>query len=74
MNSCGPDCKIESVVTLYSKGQIILSKNLRERAGFEANGKIALMSFEKKGEVCCVLMIKAERLGEAMAKALSPVF
>ena len=72
MNSCGPNCRIDSVVTI-SKGQIVLPKGLRQRASFEPNGKIALISFEKEGEICCVLMIKAERLGEAVAKTLNPL-
>jgi len=35
-----------------------LPKDLREKAGFEPNGKIVLVSFEKKGKVCCVLLDK----------------
>jgi len=73
MSKCGSDCRIYSVVKMNSKGQIVLPKNLRERAGFKPNGKIALMTFEKEGEICVVLMIKAERLGEAVTKTLSPM-
>ena len=73
MNSGGPNCRIDAVVTVDSKGQIVLPKGLRERASFKPNGKIVLISFEKEGEVCCVMMIKAERLGEAVTKTLSPM-
>ena len=42
MSGCGPDYKIESIVTVDLKGQIVLPKNLRERAGFKSNDKLAL--------------------------------
>ena len=74
MNSYGPNCRIDSVVTIDSKGQIVLPKGLRQRASFEPNGKIALISFEKEGEVFCVLMIKAERLGKQWLKPLIHCF
>ncbi len=71
MSGCDPDCKIESIVTIDSKGQIVLPKNLRERAGFKPHSKLAIVSFEKEGEVCCVIVIKAESLEEAVTKTLS---
>ena len=74
MSSCGPDYKIESIVTVDLKGQIVLPKNLRERAGFKPNDKLALVSFEKEGEVCCVIMLKAKKLDKAVTKALSVKF
>ncbi|MGD6807518.1 MAG: AbrB/MazE/SpoVT family DNA-binding domain-containing protein [Candidatus Bathyarchaeia archaeon] len=35
------DFKLEAVVTVDSKGQVILPKDLREKAGLTVNGKIA---------------------------------
>jgi len=74
MSSCGSECKIESIVTMDSKGQIVLPKDLRERMGFQPNQKIALIAFEQKQDLCCVLLIKAEKLGEAVTKTLSEMF
>lgn len=70
MESCSTST-IESIVTIDSKGQIVLPKSLREKAGFIPDEKIALITFENEGKVSCVLMIKAERLGEAVRKAVS---
>ena len=70
MKNSSPDFKIDAIVTVDVKGQILLPKNVREKTGFEPNEKIALLSLEKDGELCCLLMIKAEKLGEAVAKAL----
>jgi AbrB family looped-hinge helix DNA binding protein len=55
------------------KGQIVLPKDLREKAGFKPNEKLALVACEKNGEVCCIMMIKAERLAGAVTRTLSPL-
>ena len=71
MSGCGPDCKIESIVTVDLKGQIVLPKALRNRAGIKPNEKLAVVSFEKEGEVCCIILLKAEKLDIAVANSLS---
>ncbi len=74
MNTCGPDFKIDAVVTMDVKGQIVLPKDLRERIGFQPNQKIALVTFGEKQNLCCVLLIKAEKLEDAVTKTLSKLF
>ena len=64
---------VEAVVTIDSKGQIVLPKGFREKAGFKPNEKIALISFEKEGAVSCIIMIKAESLGDAVKETLSQI-
>jgi len=64
---------VEAVVTVDSKGQIVLPKGLRERAGFKPNEKIGLISLEKEGVVYCIIMIKAESLGNAITETLSQI-
>jgi antitoxin PrlF len=72
--SCeGDTCRIDAVVTMDAKGQIVLPKDLRERANIKPNDKIALVASEKNGEVCCIMMIKAERLAGAVTKTLAPL-
>jgi AbrB family looped-hinge helix DNA binding protein len=56
-----------------AKGQIVLPKDLREKADLKAADKIAVVSWEKEGKVCCIVMIKAERLVGAVSKMLSPL-
>jgi AbrB family looped-hinge helix DNA binding protein len=56
-----------------AKGQIVLPKDLREKANFKPNDKIAVLACEKNGEVCCIMMMKAERLAGAVTKTLSPL-
>ncbi len=69
----GDTCRIDAVVTMDAKGQIVLPKELREKANIKLNDKIVVVAWEKNGEVCCIMMIKAERLIGAVTKALGPL-
>jgi antitoxin PrlF len=72
--SCeGDTCRIDAVVTMDAKGQIVLPKDLREKANIKPNDKIALVVCEKEGEVCCIMMLKAERLVGAVTRTLGPM-
>lgn len=73
MSSCGQGCRVDAVITVDSKGQLLLPKDLREKADFRPNSKIAILTIEKEGKIHCVLMIKAEGLSGAVSNALSPV-
>jgi antitoxin PrlF len=44
-------CRIEAIVTVDPKGQIVLPKTLREKAGFRTDEKIALITFGNEGKV-----------------------
>jgi antitoxin PrlF len=74
VKSCDSDtCRIDAVVTMDVKGQIVLPKDLREKANFKPNDKIAVVACEKDGEVCCITLLKAERLTGAVTKTLGPL-
>jgi AbrB family looped-hinge helix DNA binding protein len=74
MEGCESDtCRIDAVITIDVKGQIVLPKDLREKANFKPNDKIAVVACEKNREVCCIMMIKAERLVGAVTKAIGPL-
>lgn len=73
MTNCGEGCTVDAVVAIDSKGQIVLPKDIRERARLKANDKLAVVACEKEGEVCCIMMIKAEKLGDAVSKMLGPL-
>jgi len=56
-----------------AKGQIVLPKDLRDKADLKPTDKIAVVAYEKEGKICCIVMIKAERLAGAVSKTLSPL-
>jgi AbrB family looped-hinge helix DNA binding protein len=66
-------CRIDAVISIDAKGQIVLPKDLRERAGIKPNDKLAVVACEKNGEVCCIMMIKAERMAGAVTETIAPL-
>lgn len=74
VTSCeGDTCRIDAVITIDIKGQIVLPKDLRDKASFKPNDKIAVVACEKDGEVCCIMMLKADKLVSAVTKTLGPM-
>ena len=74
MSSCeGDSCRIDAILTIDAKGQIVLPKDLREKANFKPNDKIAVVACQRGNEGCCIMMIKADQLVGAITKTLSPL-
>jgi len=69
-NSC---CQVEAVVTIDARGQMVLPKELREKAGIRAGDKLVITSWEKDGKVCCLSLTKAEALAGSMRELLGPM-
>jgi len=66
-------CRVDAVVTVDSKGQIVLPKDLREKAKLKPNNKLAVIACERDGEVCCIMMIKNEDLEGTVKRMLEPM-
>jgi AbrB family looped-hinge helix DNA binding protein len=66
-------CKVESVISVDERGQMVLPKELRDRANIRAGDKLAIISWDKGGEVCCIYLIKAEHLAERVKDFLGPM-
>ncbi|MBC7253264.1 MAG: AbrB/MazE/SpoVT family DNA-binding domain-containing protein [Actinobacteria bacterium] len=66
-------CRVETLVSVDERGQMVLPKDFRERAGIRAGEKLVLVSLERNGEVCCMVLMKAEELGELVKERLGPV-
>ena len=78
MNCCAsgssePCCKVESVVTIDERGQMVLPKDIREKAGIKAGDKLAIIAMRQEGKVCCLSMIKVEALADMVKGMLGPV-
>lgn len=72
--SCGADCcKIEALVSIDDRGQMVLPKELREKANISAGDKLAVISWERDGKVCCISLTKAEDLTEMVRARLGPL-
>ncbi len=66
-------CAVEALVTVDERGQMVLPKELRAKAGIKAGDKLAVTSWEKDGKVCCIALIKAENLEGMVKVMLGPV-
>ncbi len=66
-------CRIESLISVDERGQMVLPKDVRDRANIKAGEKLALISFEKGGEICCLTLIKADNLADQVKGFLGPV-
>jgi len=69
-NGC---CKLEALVSVDERGQIVLPKDLREKAGINAGDKLAILASEKEKKVCCIMLMRVEELTESIRKALGPL-
>ena len=66
-------CKIESLISVDERGQMVLPKEMRDKANIRPGDKLALISWEKDGKVCCISMIKAEDFGDMVKGLLGPM-
>ena len=66
-------CRIMSVVTVDERGQMVLPKKIREKAGIGAGDKLAIVTWEKGEEVCCLSLMKVEGLTDMVKETLGPV-
>jgi len=66
-------CKVESVVSVDERGQMVLPKEIRDKAKIRAGDKLAVTTWEKDGEVCCIALIRVEYLTEMVKDILGPV-
>ena len=66
-------CKVEALVSIDERGQMILPKEIRDKANIRAGDKLAVTSWEKDGKICCISLIKAEELTEMVKGILGPV-
>ena len=80
MNCCAssgndqPCCKVESVVSVDERGQMVLPKDLREKANIKAGDKLAVVSCGQNDAVMYLALIKVDDLSSLVKQMLGPVF
>jgi len=67
------ECKVDSLVSVDERGQMVLPKELRDKAGIKGGEKLAVITWEKEGKVCCLSLIKAEEFGGMIKGLLGPL-
>lgn len=69
----GSGCKVEAVLNIDERGQMLIPKDVREKAGINTGSKLALISWEKNGGICCLALIKVEALSGMVKEVLDPL-
>jgi antitoxin PrlF len=67
-------CQVESVISVDERGQMVLPKDLRSKAGIRVGDKLAVISLEKDGKVFCISLVKVDNLTEMVRDMLGPLF
>lgn len=66
-------CSVESIVSIDERGQMVLPKEIREKAEIKPGDKLALLCLRKGGKVCCLSLIKVDVLEDMVKSRLGPV-
>lgn len=66
-------CKVEAVVSVDDRGQMVLPKEIRDKGRIRAGDKLAVVAMEQDGKLCCISLIKVEELTEMVKSLLGPV-
>jgi len=53
---------VEAVATVDERGQMVLPKAIREKAGIKAGDKLAIVTMMRNGEVCCLHLFRTDEL------------
>ncbi|TXT58942.1 MAG: AbrB family transcriptional regulator [Promethearchaeota archaeon] len=73
---CDPkssSCNVEAIVSVDSKGRILLPSELRQKGNVNSDDKFAVVSWKKNGDICCFSLIKVNYLGNMVRNFLGPM-
>ncbi len=65
-------CRVESVISIDERGQMVLPKDVREKTNIRAGEKVALISCDT-GQLSCLLLVKVEDLTGLVTQFLGPL-
>jgi len=66
-------CRVEALINVDERGQMVLPKEVREAAGIRPGDKLALILLKKGGNVCCLSLVKSEALAGIVKSTLGPL-
>lgn len=70
---CCDHVKVQALVGVDERGQMVLPKEIREKAGIRGGDKLALTTFEQEGKICCILLTKSDELVRVVQSTLGSV-
>lgn len=74
-SECNPaPCQVEAVVSIDSRGQIVIPKEVWKRANISDGDKPALVSWMNKDAVCCLALIRTDNLSSEVSGVMHTLF
>jgi AbrB family looped-hinge helix DNA binding protein len=68
-----PCCRIEALVSMDARGQILLPKEVREKVGLRPGDKIAVISCESGERISRITLVKADEFADTAREMLGPM-
>jgi len=53
---------LDAVIPISERGQMVIPKEIREKAGIKTGDKLAIITFGKEEKIWLILLMKAEKL------------
>jgi AbrB family looped-hinge helix DNA binding protein len=74
-NDCCPreELKVEAIVSVDDRGQMVLPKDIREKLDLRAGEKLAVVTKERDGKVCCIYLFRTDELLGMVRDRLGPL-
>ena len=66
-------CSVDAIISIDGRGQIVLPKDLREKAAIKAGDKFTVISWRSGEKVCCISLIKADAFADTVKHMLGPM-
>lgn len=66
-------CRVEALVSVDDRGQMVLPKDIREKAGIGPGDKLAIVSLRGCGDSCCLALVRAEAITSMVRELLGPL-
>jgi AbrB family looped-hinge helix DNA binding protein len=67
------DLRVEAIVSIDERGQMVLPKEIRAKVGLQPGDKLAVVTREKDGKVCCIYMFKTDELLDMVKDRMGPL-
>jgi len=69
----GCQCQVDALITIDGRGQIVLPKEVREKADINEGDKFVVISHKSGGKGCCLFLVKADFFNETVKSTLGPL-
>ena len=67
------ELKVGAIVSVDDRGQMVLPKDIREKLDLRAGEKLAVVTKERDGKVCCIYLFRTDELLGMVRDRLGPL-